>query len=175
MDSNTFPVEISKVSAINFETEWYYGAGDDKPEIVDVASLATVQLDANVAIDMFLDSDPDKSTDTTLAKYEVMIWLGQYGASTQQIGLKQGAVATQVVNGTTFSLYTGVNGLNQQVLTWVASDAATGHTNFFADIGPLLQGLTGIGGPTVNGKQISTPTSQTSTSMAAGILKIFKR
>ncbi|OCT54949.1 hypothetical protein CLCR_02918 [Cladophialophora carrionii] len=150
VDTDTFPVEISKVTAINFETEWYYGVGDERPEIVDIAALTEVQLDANVAVDMFLDSDPDKAIDTTQAKYEVMIWLGQYGASTQQIGLEEGVVTTQIVNGTTFSLYTGVNGLNQNVLTWVASDAATGHTNFFADLGPLLQGLTGIGGPTVN-------------------------
>ena len=117
LDTNTFPVEISKVSALNFETEWYYGVGDERPEAVDVAALSGVELDANVAVDMFVDSDPSKAVDTTQAKYEVMIWLGQYGASTQQIGLKEGAVATQVVNGTTFSLFTGVNGLNQQVLT----------------------------------------------------------
>ncbi|EXJ62902.1 hypothetical protein A1O7_03345 [Cladophialophora yegresii CBS 114405] len=150
VDTDAFPVEISKVSAINFETEWYYGVGDERPEAVDIAALTTAQINANVAIDMFLDSNPNKAIDTTQAKYEVMIWLGQYGASTQQIGLEEGVVTTQIVNGTTFSLYTGVNGLNQNVLTWVAQDAATGHTNFFADLGPLLQGLTGIGGPTVD-------------------------
>jgi hypothetical protein len=156
IDSNEFPIQISSVSTINFETEWYYGVGNDRPIAVDVAALTTAQLDANVAVDMFLDSDPDKATDTTQAKYEVMIWLGQYGASTQQIGLDQGSIATQVVNGTTFNLFSGVNGLDQSVMTWVASDAATGHTLFFADIGPLLQGLTGLGGPTVNGKRART-------------------
>ncbi|OAL24325.1 hypothetical protein AYO22_05701 [Fonsecaea multimorphosa] len=150
MDSDVFPIEISQVSAINFETEWYYGVGDDRPEAMNVADLTAASLDANVAIDMFLDSDPDKATDTVQAKYEVMIWLGQFGASTQQIGLQQGAIATQVVNGTTFSLYSGLNGIGQSVLTWVASNAATGVQDFNADIGPLLQGLTGLGGPTVN-------------------------
>ena len=90
--------------------------------------------------------------DTTKASFEVMIWLGQFGASTQQIGLKEGAIGNQVVNGTTFSLFSGVNGLDQTVMTWVASTAATGVTDFYGDIGPLLQGLTGLGGPTVNGK-----------------------
>ena len=143
---------ISSVTAINFETEWYYGVGDHRPDIIDIASLTAAQLDANVAVDMFLDSDPDTAIDTTKAKYEVMIWLGQYGASTQQIGLKEGAIKSTIVNGTTFSLFAGVNGVGQNVLTWVASDAATGQTNFYADIGPLLQDLTGLGGPTVNGK-----------------------
>ncbi|OQV03954.1 hypothetical protein CLAIMM_08918 isoform 2 [Cladophialophora immunda] len=150
MDSSVFPIEISQVSAINFETEWYYGVGNDRPDVMDIAALTAAALDANVAVDMFLDSDPDKATDTVQAKYEVMIWLGQFGASTQQIGLPEGAIATQVVNGTTFSLYSGVNGLGQSVLTWVASTAATGVQSFNADIGPLLQGLTGLGGPTVN-------------------------
>ncbi|EXJ71977.1 uncharacterized protein A1O5_04479 [Cladophialophora psammophila CBS 110553] len=150
LDSTVFPIEISQVSAINFETEWYYGVGDDRPNVLNVADLTAAQLDANVAVDMFLDSDPKKATDTVQAKYEVMIWLGQFGASTQQIGLPQGAIATQVVNGTTFSLYSGVNGLGQSVLTWVASNAAGGVQTFNADIGPLLQGLTGLGGPTVN-------------------------
>jgi hypothetical protein len=151
VDSNVFPVEISKVSTINFETEWYYGVGNDRPTAVDVAALTAVQLDANVAVDMFLDSDPTKATDVTQAKYEVMIWFAQYGASTQQIGLAEGAIANQVVNGTTFELFSGVNGVGQSVLSWVASTAATGVTEFTGDIGILLQGLTGLGGPTVNG------------------------
>lgn len=96
---------------------------------------------------MFIDSDPDKATSSVNAKYEVMVWLGKFGASTQQIGLKEGAIASQDINGTTFSLYSGVNGLNQNVLTWVASGTVP---NLVADIGPLLQGLTGLGGPTVN-------------------------
>ena len=94
-----------------------------------------------------MDPDPKNATSTVNAKYEVMIWLGVFGASTQPIGLAQGAVATQVINGTTFSLYFGENSLEQVVLTWVAS---TTVGNFVADIGPLLQGLTGLGGPTVN-------------------------
>lgn len=153
IDTDIFPVAINKVTAINFETEWYYGVGDTRPDSIDVAALTAAALDANVAVDMFLDSDPDKATDTTQAKYEVMIWLGQYGASTQQIGLEEGAIATQVINGTTFSLFSGVNGLDQTVMTWVADGAATGVSDLYADIGPLLQGLTGLGGPTVNGKK----------------------
>ena len=62
LDSNVFPIEISKVSSINFGTEWYYGVGDERPITQDIASVTAVQLDANVAIDMFLDSDPDKAT-----------------------------------------------------------------------------------------------------------------
>lgn len=45
------------------------------------------------------------------------------------------------------NLYTGVNGLGQSVLSWVAAGTVQ---NFDGDLGPLLQGLTGLGGPTVD-------------------------
>jgi hypothetical protein len=144
-DDSTFPVEISKVRAIDFSTEWAYGVGDVVPNTTNVAQLADVGLNANVAIDMFLDSDSSKATSSTQAKYEVMVWLGTFGAATEPIGLKEGVLKTQDVNGTTFSLYFGENGIGQSVLTWVSSGTVQ---NFYADIGPLLQGLTGIGGPT---------------------------
>lgn len=145
-DEGLFPMEISQVASIHFETEWHYGVGDQKPNDTDLAALLgpDVEMNANVAIDMFLDSDPSKATDTEEATYEVMIWLAQFGASTQQIGLAEGAIATQVINGVTFSLYSGVNGLGQHVLTWVASEAVQ---TFDADLGPLLYGMTGLGGP----------------------------
>lgn len=96
-----FPIRISDVARVDFEAEWAYGVGDEKPSTTNVAALTAADLNSNVAIDMFLDSDQTKATNTTAAKYEVMIWLGSFGAATQPIGLKEGAVATQDVNGTT--------------------------------------------------------------------------
>jgi hypothetical protein len=71
------------------------------PNTTNVAQLADVGLNANVAIDMFLDSDSSKATSSTQAKYEVMVWLGTFGAATEPIGLKEGVLKTQDVNGTT--------------------------------------------------------------------------
>jgi hypothetical protein len=142
--TDVFPIEISSVSAINFEAEWAYGVGDQVPNTTNVAELTAANLNANVAIDMFIDSNPNAATSTIDAKYEVMIWLADFGAATQPIGLADGAVKTQDINGTTFSLYSGTNSLSQAVLTWVASGTVQ---NINADLGPLLQGLTNIGGP----------------------------
>lgn len=50
---------------------------------------------------MFLDADKTKAADTTKAAYEVMVWLAAFGDATQPIGLAEGALATEVVNGTT--------------------------------------------------------------------------
>ncbi|KEF61504.1 uncharacterized protein A1O9_03071 [Exophiala aquamarina CBS 119918] len=144
---DVFPIEIAKVAAIDFAADWAYGVGDVKPNTTNVNDLLAADVNSNVAIDMFLDSDPTKATSSVDAKYEVMVWLGVFGVATEPIGLKQGALKTQAINGTTFNLYFGENGIGQSVLTWVAQGTVQ---SFHADIGPLLQGLTGLGGPTVN-------------------------
>lgn len=46
---------------------------------LDVSALNGVGTKANVAYDMFLDPDEEKSTSATTAMYEVMIWIGQIG------------------------------------------------------------------------------------------------
>lgn len=50
-------------------------------------------------------------------------------------------------NNACSDLYTGVNGVGQNVLSWVAQETVQ---DFEGDLGPLLQGLTGLGGPTTD-------------------------
>ena len=52
MDSDVFPIQVSNVAAIDFQTVWAYGVGEEKPNTTDPAQLAAIDLDANVAIDM---------------------------------------------------------------------------------------------------------------------------
>lgn len=98
---NIFPIQISKVSAIDFITEWHYGVGDAKPNTTNVNELNAVDLNSNVAIDMFLDADSTKATSSVDAKYEVMVWFGVFGPATEPIGLRQGSLKTETVSGTT--------------------------------------------------------------------------
>jgi len=60
-------------------------------------------VNANVAIDIFMDSNSGASTVTTQAKHEVMVWFAMYGPATQPIGYQGGAGSknTVVINGTT--------------------------------------------------------------------------
>lgn len=46
---------------------------------VDASGLSDQQAKANVAFDMFLDADSDKSMSATAAAYEIMVWIGQVG------------------------------------------------------------------------------------------------
>ena len=50
-----------------------FPTGDIQLRVEDVGTIA------NVAIDMFLDTDDDRAEDATRASHEVMIWFATYG------------------------------------------------------------------------------------------------
>ena len=67
------------------------------------ANAQSTDVNANVAIDIFMDSNSGASTVTTQAKHEVMVWFAMYGPATQPIGYNSGAGPirnTQTINGT---------------------------------------------------------------------------
>lgn len=49
------------------------------PSSSKVQDLGAIDASANVVVDMFLDTDPITANSTTLPKYEVMIWLADFG------------------------------------------------------------------------------------------------
>jgi hypothetical protein len=69
---------------------------------VDCANaFVLVDVNANVAIDMFMDSNRGDSATPALSSHEVMVWLAMYGPATQPIGFNLGSKQTQSINGTT--------------------------------------------------------------------------
>jgi len=143
IDGGVLPIELQSVQHINLETQWTYGVGNEVAASTNVEELTQNLVNANVAVDMFLDSDKSNSQNSSKAAYEVMVWFAAFGAAAQPIGLQGGVVTTQILNSTTFNLYTGKNGLEQNVLTWVASETTE---VFSGDIAPLLTGLSAISG-----------------------------
>lgn len=141
-EGSKFPAAINTLASIPVDVEWTYGIGSVKANTTDVAGMAALNVNTNVAIDMFLDDDMNSAQSTTEAKYEIMVWLCTIGPSTQPIGLASGALTAQAVNGTTFNLYYGVNGIGQNVLTWVAAETAE---NFIGDIAPLITTIPSLG------------------------------
>lgn len=137
-DKNTdIPLQISAVNKVEVDVEWYYGVGDDVPITTDPSALTAAQANTNVAIDMFLDDDKDKSTNPEQAQHEIMVWLAAFGPATQPIGYPT-AVATATVNSVPFSLYYGKNGNGQTVMTWMVA-ANTIASPFNGDLSPLLK------------------------------------
>ncbi|KAK2046696.1 concanavalin A-like lectin/glucanase [Colletotrichum somersetense] len=146
VDGTVLPVSISSLAGVDVDVEWSYSVGNyttDGAAATDTneAELTENDTNANVAIDMFLDDDKDSATDSTKAKFEVMVWFGTFGAATQPIGYQggAGALTTQTINGTSFQLFFGQNSLEQYVLTW---KAVTTVEHFVGDLSPLLTTLT---------------------------------
>ncbi|TKW58243.1 Xyloglucan-specific endo-beta-1,4-glucanase A [Colletotrichum tanaceti] len=143
VDGSVLPVSLASLTDVDVDVEWFYSVGNyttggTTASATVAAELAENETNTNCAIDMFLDDDKDKAKDSTQAKYEIMVWLGTFGAATQPIGLPAGAIATETINGTTFELFYGQNGNQQHVLTWM-STAPVAH--FVGDLGPLFSRL----------------------------------
>ncbi|KAJ5669495.1 hypothetical protein N7462_010565 [Penicillium macrosclerotiorum] len=143
MIDNILPIELGKMTEVNFDVHWTYGVGSVVAESTDDTALDNDDLQTNVAIDMFFDSDKETAQNSTKAKYEVMVWFADYGSSAQPIGLSSGAVTTKTLNGTTFNLYTGTNSDEQNVLSWVAE---TTTQTFSGDLYPLITDLYTLSG-----------------------------
>jgi hypothetical protein len=98
--NTTIPIQLSNMSTLALDVAWSYNVGDTPTNSTDSSAISAAGMNANVCVDMFLASDKNKSTSTTDAQFEVMVWLGRYGAATQPIGILQGARDTFTVNGT---------------------------------------------------------------------------
>lgn len=106
-----FPKKIQDVKTVNMKTTWAYTVGSENS--TTSSSGLTLQkdnsygLNANVAVDFFLDSDssraqqPDNTQAGQFARTEVMVWLTGYGNQTQTVGQNLGVVTTHQASGTT--------------------------------------------------------------------------
>lgn len=99
VDTDVFPATINTISKVDLDLEWSYGIGNETTEAATLAELKADNLNTNVAIDMFIDSDKKAAQDPSKAKYELMVWFAAIGAATQPIGFAQGSVSTQTLDG----------------------------------------------------------------------------
>ncbi|EPE05879.1 xyloglucan-specific endoglucanase [Ophiostoma piceae UAMH 11346] len=165
MDNSVLPVKLSKLSIMSLDVQWAYEdlgtavykrnrVQEDMVFNVDEAAIearavkqmmnlaeryvAGTTFSANVAVDMFFDSNAKIAGKTSNATYEVMVWLAQFGQYTDPIGSNKGAVTSYVIDGANFTLYSGTNNNKQHVLTWVAEKAAP---LFSGSLLPLIEVL----------------------------------
>ncbi|GIK05129.1 hypothetical protein Aspvir_009231 [Aspergillus viridinutans] len=147
MIDDGLPVSLEKIQHLNVDFHWTYGVGNTPAAATDEAELTSASVNTNVAIDMFMGPN-EKAKESTDYTHEVMVWFGKFGSAAHVIGQEAGIVATKVLNGTTFNLYSGQNGKQQWVLTWLTSDSpndpqAKGKTTetFTGDLLPLIADL----------------------------------
>jgi xyloglucan-specific endo-beta-1,4-glucanase len=95
MASTQLPVQLLNLTSLNFAVDWTMAPSDGS------SSLSSVGASADVVIDMFLDPSRITASSTTKPKYEVMVWMGQYGFA-NAIGANLTKTApTYNLNGTT--------------------------------------------------------------------------
>jgi len=95
------PVKVDDLSGLQVDVQWTYQLGDLKEQTtsIDVAALTKAELNANVCIDMFVAANEADSKITTQADFEVMVWLGKFGASADPLGFTAGKKATRTAGG----------------------------------------------------------------------------
>lgn len=98
--TSVLPIQLSAMSGLTMDVEWSYNVGNDLiAGTSDWDALAEQNVNANVALDLFLAADEHKSLSTTESDYEVMVWLGMLGAYTLPLGYDNGSVVTREING----------------------------------------------------------------------------
>ncbi|KAI1073555.1 nucleotide-diphospho-sugar transferase [Whalleya microplaca] len=138
--SGNLPLALANISSLRLTTQW--GMGPSSTSVttgtLDSSGLSSINVTANVAFDMFFDTNSSAAGDATTASTEVMIWLGIVG-SAQPLGYTTDrSCFTQQLGSTDYTLYTGQNSRGTNVYTWVAK---TTQTSFDHEISPLLQYL----------------------------------
>jgi hypothetical protein len=101
LNDTQLPIQVSNLNSLTLNVDWNYAVGNEATTTTDDNSLTTANMNANVALDMFLSVDQTKASNSTLAEHEVMVWLGKYGSSTDPLGNDNPALLTQEVGGVT--------------------------------------------------------------------------
>lgn len=105
---DVLPLKVSAIEKIEMGFEWTYGEGKKAASLSkNVSDLwDTAQLNANVAMDIFLDLDEARSKEAEKASHEIMVWFAAIGPATQPIGFNDGILATKTLDGV--ELYVGL-------------------------------------------------------------------
>ncbi|GJN75720.1 xyloglucan-specific endoglucanase protein [Purpureocillium lilacinum] len=140
VDGNVFPQAVKDVSQIDFDMQWRMRL-DNETGPTDTDALTKGNVNANVAVDMFLDTDKASAQSSEKAKFEIMIWFAALGAGTKAVNEQAGnEVAKYTFNGTDFDLFAGKNGNGQMVLTWKAQKTMDDfHGNLYPFIEEILK------------------------------------
>lgn len=137
-NSPLLPVKMTSLSGLAIQSQWSMSPSSSPSIANDVEGLSQLNTIANVALDMFVDSDSTNAQSEVDASYEIMIWLGSFG-DPKPLGFSQGASCwNQSLGNVIFKLYTGKNHRGHRTFSWMSP---VNMTDFNEDISPLLQAL----------------------------------
>jgi xyloglucan-specific endo-beta-1,4-glucanase len=79
LNSDLLPVELAYLSSLQVRADWTMNSTQDLYSSHDhpaawIPKNSQAEIKANVALDLFLDPNPQRANVTTLPLYELMIW-----------------------------------------------------------------------------------------------------
>lgn len=70
---------MSNVKSFQLNASWSVWPSDDYSATTDIAALTAIGTKADIALDMFLDSDSTVASNASAAEVEVMVWGAVWG------------------------------------------------------------------------------------------------
>jgi hypothetical protein len=74
-----FPIALQDLGQLNVDFNWTMGPGDSDATSTSLLPLGAHQVNASVALDMYLDSDETKAGNASVAAFEVIIIFAHFG------------------------------------------------------------------------------------------------
>lgn len=150
----TVPITLEDLGSLVLDFQWFMGIGDDLPPATSFRRLGAQEVNASVALDMYIDPDKTAATDAGKAGFEMIIFFAKWGLF-NPVGFGNGTVVTTTtLNGTEFDLFAGQNAAEQNVFSWLAK---TEVDEFYGDISPLFDAVLQLEKITQNGDVIDMP------------------
>ncbi|KAJ1322976.1 xyloglucan-specific endo-beta-1,4-glucanase [Microdochium nivale] len=137
-DGGVLPLELEDLGELTMNFHWTMGTGNSPAPETSELRLGAAQVNASVALDMYLDNDAQTARNASKAKYEMIIYFAKYGLQ-HPVGFGNGTIVTTTeVDGHEFELFAGQNNAKQNVFSWVATRPVT---SIDTDLRPFFKGV----------------------------------
>ena len=99
-DGGVVPLTLEDLSELTLEFAWTMGIGNTNAPSTSVRRLGAQEVNASVALDMYMDPDESKAGDASKAAFEMIIYFAHYGLQ-DPVGFGNGTiVTTEKLDGT---------------------------------------------------------------------------
>jgi hypothetical protein len=78
-DGAVLPITLEDLGQLTLDCAWTMGIGDTNSSATSIRRLGASEVNATVALDMYLDSDKDKAGNASTAAFEMIIYFAKYG------------------------------------------------------------------------------------------------
>ncbi|OMP84630.1 putative xyloglucan-specific endo-beta-1,4-glucanase A, partial [Diplodia seriata] len=129
-NTELFPLAFPDLISLKLGADWAIIPAPSDDSATNEATLASLDVVADVAIDLFLDEDASTASDASAAAYEVMIWQAAYG-NCDPIGYDPTSTSAPTQE---------LGGVTQTVFTWYPD---RNLSSIDVDYFPLLEALRG--------------------------------